>query len=315
MTGKNVRLMLVSGAIAVILLALLLSGWADRDDKVQSALRLGNKSYEAGAFEDTLRFYETGLEADPRQGDLLFNAGQAAYQIGDYESAARYYENARDCVEKYLNYGNIFYRAGAALEDAEQKAKLFAGALEIYMDGIKKYPEDVSLKYNYEFVKALFDALLDELEQQQNERERQGEGESEDSEQSDGGQGDGEQGDGGQGEGEQGDGGQGDGEQGDGGQGDGEQDERGAGESADSEQNNGEQGEDDSSGQSGDNEEESDDGDNTDDREAQGQQSEEPQDTDQEAIARILEALESREEESLKNNQRVIRGKADGNGW
>ena len=54
-----------------------------------------------------------------------------------------------------------------------------------------------------------------------------------------------------------------------------------------------------------------------DDDEPQGydNEDEEYEEPDRESIERILQMLESQEEESLKNNREVIRGKEGGNGW
>jgi len=298
--------MYVSGALSVLLLIPLLTGWADADYKAKSSLRLGNERYASGAYTQALGAYETGLEARSEDSGLITGAAQSAYMTCDYEKAVKLFEKADDSVEKYLNYGNAFYYSGASLEDAGQKARFYAQAALIYKEGIIKYPRDVTLKFNYEFVKAELQSLQDETK---------GSGEIDESGESDESSENGESGENAEsGEGENNE------EQESGGAGDNEQNEENGQDQQDekSEQDgqdkqdeqDKQKGQDDTSGQ--------DDPDTQGEEEQDALSSREESDgngADKEAIARILEALESKEEESLKNNQRVKAGKAEGNGW
>ena len=161
------KLAVVSGILAVFMLPLLLTGWADRQDAVQDALRRGNQEYAAEAYTEAWNGYEQGLEARPEHKALNFNTAQAAYQLGEYEKAVEFYEQAEDSRDKYLNAGNSFYRSGDAAEDMNEKLQLYNQALEMYKEGITKYPQDLELKFNYEFVKQ----KLQELEQMEQESE------------------------------------------------------------------------------------------------------------------------------------------------
>ncbi|MCL2111635.1 MAG: hypothetical protein FWH32_05245 [Clostridiales bacterium] len=91
-------------------------------------------------------------------------------------------------IDDFLNEGNAYYRLGDAAEDIEQKIGLFAMALKTYEEGIIEYPQNVPLKFNYEFVKKKLEELLDAMEQE-------GEGEQGEGDESEGEQGEGEQGD------------------------------------------------------------------------------------------------------------------------
>ncbi|MCL2121491.1 MAG: hypothetical protein FWH28_04495 [Clostridiales bacterium] len=272
----------VSGIAALLLLALLVTGWADANDKLKKAIREGNAYCASAKYEEALLSYESAMDAAPENGALHFNAAQAAYLLGDYEKTAQYYEKAVDCVDKYLHAGNAFYRMAEGAEDAMQQMRQYARAMQIYKEGILLYPQDLSLKYNYERAKEKLDALTEEQEQGQ---EQEGEGESQDSQES-------------QAEDQESQGAENQENQED-------QESQGAedqeGENAESAQGE----EDQSAEQDGEQEE----------AYAQEEGEEGETDPDQAAIERILAMLESREQEDLKNNREVISGKEGTNGW
>lgn len=257
------KIVCISGIITVFLCLIVLTGWMDADEKVQKSLREGNDMYESEKYAEALRLYETGLGKEGENTVLNFNAAQAAYLSGDYEKAVLCYENAEDCTDKYLNFGNIYYMAGESASEADEKVQLYAQALQIYMDGIMKYPQEVSLKYNYETVKAKIEELLEEEESEQ---ESEGESGSE------------------------------------------SEDEQSESEQSDS-QSEDEQSESEQS------ESESHDGDDDQQEEYSQGEEEDESEADMEAVERILAMLESQEEESLKNNQEVVGGNDNANGW
>jgi len=298
----------ISGIITVLLLSLVLTGWADTYDSITKAMRLGNGQYALAEYEDALNSYEAGFEAQTENEALSFNAAQAAYLLGDYEKAAGYYESAEDSVDKYLNIGNIFFRAGGAAEETEQKAQLYTQALKYYKEGIDKYPQNVPLKYNFETVKALLDEMMKESGQDsnnengdENESENENEGES------------GEQGNSEDNKNNEGESGE---------QSESENSEQSESEGQENQAQESENGQDDqseqneSSGQEEDAQSAQEDGQEEGDEERDAYSDDEGEyDPDQEAVERILAILESQEEESLKNNQEVV-GRKDGtNGW
>ena len=269
----------VSGICAFLLLSLLLVGWAGFDYTAKNALNQGNKQYALAEYQAALALYEKGLEASPLNEELNFNAAQAARELGEYEKATQYYENAKDCVDKYLNAGNIFFEVGKALEDEELKAQCYANALQIYQEGIVLYPQNIPLKYNYEFVKSLLDI---ESQNENSDQSTESDGEQSDEQQ-------GEQGEASESE-----------------QGEDEQSQ-----SQESQEGEEQEEEDQSAAQEGEdsvNIPDQDEG-NEEEGEELTYSDEEEYDADMEAIQRILEILESQEEESLKNNQSVVQGK------
>jgi|LFRM01.1.fsa_nt_gb Ca-activated chloride channel family protein len=160
------KIVWLSGVAAALLLPLLLTGWADQKDTVHKAFRAGNEQYASDQYGEALKFYEQGLEADPEHTALNFNAAQAAYQMGDYEKAVRYYERADASVEKYLNAGNSLVKTGDAVVEQSEKQQYYSQALEVYKEGIIKYPQDVHLKFNYELIKQKLDQLSEEMEEE-----------------------------------------------------------------------------------------------------------------------------------------------------
>jgi len=169
------KIILISGIAAVLLFAFLAAGIADGTEAVKKALWQGNRQYASALYRRALETYETGLAANPENEALNFNAAQTAYYLGEYQKAAEYYEKAGGSVEKYINAGNIFFRAGDALEDEEQKAQCYMQALQIYLEGIIKFPQDVPLKYNYELLKEKIEITSEETERDDSEPGEEGE--------------------------------------------------------------------------------------------------------------------------------------------
>jgi len=220
---------------------------------------------------------------------------------------AVHFKKAPDSVDKYLNAGNASFRMGESESDPNMKAQHFLAAMNEYMDGIKKYPQDMPIKYNYETAKEKLKELANESQSDQK-------GGGEDS----GEQGD-EQNESGSGE-QSGENNEEQGEQG------GECDEQsGESDEQSGDESNGEQGEQEADAGSGDENDdaagnENDDAAGNENDDAAGEAQISPDDItdydpDRDAINRILAMLENKEEESLKNNQGVVRGKDEVNGW
>ena len=265
----------------------------------------------------------------------VFNGALAAYKSGDYVKAVEYFEKcgAGAGADKYLYMGNAYYYTALNGADPYGVFQNLDKALQAYKDGILAYPREVPLKYNYEYVKKVAESLLEESE-----KENSGGGENGGDENN----GDDENGGGENGGGGNGDSG-GDGNGNDGGSGeDGGDVNNGGGEGSSGGEDNGEAGEDgntedesadNNSGDEngGDGPEESDGGGGGDasggddsgaagdNQAAYGENAGVADDReinqDEEAINRILRMLEAREEESLKNNQGIVGGKNDKNGW
>ena len=287
----------VSGIAVIILLVLLLTGWGRADDTIKAALRRGNTDYASDKFVSALDNYESALTLYPDNEALNFNAAQTAYKLGEYEKAVRYYAGAEESADKYLNQGNIYYWAGNACEDNNEKMQFYAQALQLYEEGIMIYPQNVPLKYNYEYLMKQIESLLEEQEQEQGEEQEQEQGEEQE-----------------QGQGHEQEQGQ------DSNSEESDQNESDDGEQGEEQNEDGEQGEEEESEENTsaiDNIGENDENDSEQGEEINAGNVEETENSepDQDAIARILQMLEIQEEQSLKNNQEIVGGNEGKYGW
>jgi Ca-activated chloride channel family protein len=167
------RTFIVSGIVLAILLVLFLSGVIDYSDSVRQSLLKGNSHYAVGEYDKALEAYKTGLGKEPENEKLNYNSGQVSYILKDYQQAAGYFANASDNEDKYLNWGNSFLRLGEETTDEIQKFMCYNQALEVYKQGILSYPENMALKYNYEYVLEKIGTMDSNGEKQPEERDEQ----------------------------------------------------------------------------------------------------------------------------------------------
>lgn len=148
-----------AGIILLILITLLLTGMISFSPGIRNAVIKGNGYYSKGSYDKALKEYKKGLSEKTEDPKLNFNAGQASYSLKNYQQAVSYYDKASDTIDKYLNAGNSCYKQAEKTQDQNQKNQLLQQALELYHQGILKFPQDISLKYNYELVKSKLDEL------------------------------------------------------------------------------------------------------------------------------------------------------------
>lgn len=163
------KIFLTSGSSMIIFLLLFITGVIDFENTAAKSLIEGNTLFDAGDYGGAVEAYSKGLEkSDDRK--LNYNAAQACYLTGNYQQAVDYYGKGTERPDMYLNAGNANLKLGEGMEDANQKLQYYARALEVYKQGILKYPENVPLKFNYEYVLNMIDDLQ-ENEQQQNDEQ------------------------------------------------------------------------------------------------------------------------------------------------
>ena len=159
------KILIITGVIAAALSVVVLTGFAGADDAVKRAARAGNAEFNAAAYGEALNAYAAGLDVNPEDETLGFNAAQAAYALELYDLSAALYAQSGMTEDAYLGLGNACYRFGDASEDYDEKLEYFLYALQAYYDGIEKYPDNMELKYNFEFLSELIEVTQEESQE------------------------------------------------------------------------------------------------------------------------------------------------------
>jgi len=174
-----------SAVLVTVFIILYLTGALDYKNTVNRSLIEGNKLYSEEKYSEALASFQNGLLKDPGHVKLNYNAALVSYVLQNYEEAAGYYVKAVAKVDTFLNWGNSYFYAGESSEDVNQKLQLYMQAMETYKQGILKYPENVELKFNYEFT----EEKIKELQESMNENEQQNGNNSEQEDEQNNGQG------------------------------------------------------------------------------------------------------------------------------
>lgn len=244
----------------------------------QKILNQGNAAFAKGDYDGAKTIYESLLGDKNYEDSIKYNLGIIAYETGAYDEALEYLKD----IDNYKLYGNTYYKMGEIAEDRQDKISCYEEAIKRYMSGIKSEPNNVELKYNYEFVKKILDDLKEEQKEEQEKKNQDNETENKDKNDSEDGENQQNQ--------------------------DNKEDDK-----KQKNQGNQENEEDkdkkDSESTSSDKEKES-----KSDESEQGKT--EKADINEETIKQILKLLEQQEKQSLKNNQGIIQqGKEEGNDW
>ncbi|AEV66805.1 tetratricopeptide repeat protein [Acetivibrio clariflavus] len=168
---------IVTGLLITALMILFFTGQISFDGSINEIIKNGNKEYDTKNYQQALETYQKGLDKHPNDAKLNYNSGQALYQLAGYDEAINYYAKADNTPDKYINSGNCSVKLAESTDDPVQKQLLYQQALETYKEGIIAFPQNIPLKYNYEYVKS----KLDELKEQQN-NEQQNENENQENE-------------------------------------------------------------------------------------------------------------------------------------
>lgn len=170
-------LFLGSGVLLAALLIMGFTGLIEFHDRGRELLVKGNEYYDGGDYRQALEAYHEGLERRADDPLLNYNAGQAAYYAGDYSQSADLFGKAPERPNTYLQAGNASLALGDAAEDANQKLQQYGRALQTYKEGILAFPDNLELKYNYEYVKQKLEQQEQEQQQQEQQDGENGEGE------------------------------------------------------------------------------------------------------------------------------------------
>ena len=168
------KIFAASAVLVIIFIVLYLTGAVDLKNTINKSLIEGNRLYSEEQYSEALASYQKGLSKDPGHDKLNYNAAQVSYMLQNYEQAAEYYGKAVEKVDTYINWGNSYFNAGESLEDINQKLQFLMQALETYKQGILKYPENVELKFNYEFTEKKIKELQESMNENQPQDENNG---------------------------------------------------------------------------------------------------------------------------------------------
>ncbi|OPZ87481.1 MAG: 50S ribosomal protein L22 [Firmicutes bacterium ADurb.Bin419] len=282
----------LSGLLVVVLLILFLTGTIAFDNVVYESILKGNRLFAANNHEQALDTYNAGLSKNAENPKLNYNSGQASYLLNKFEDASKYYAKAFETPDKYINSGNSNLKLANAAGDDAQKQQYLLQALETFKQGIIAFPENIPLKYNYEYVKNMLGDQQNNNEQNQENKENQEQNnQDENSEQNEQDKASQQNENSGQEDNQE------------------QNQEKSENQQAEQAEQNNEQ----KDAQTGDQNEEN----NSDKNVQQAEQSDSSQSEQTDSqIANVLRMLEKQEEESLKNNQEVKRStKGDEYDW
>ena len=148
------------------------------------------KAYQKGDFAAAEREYAAAAQRNPKQPDLLFNAGTAAYQAGQFPQAAAAFQKSLDGKpsadphrlaaqeDAYYDLGNTLYRTGQKTQSAnpQQTIQTWEQAVKTYDAALQLRATDTDAKYNRDLVQRKLDQLKkqqQQKQQQQNQKQNQ----------------------------------------------------------------------------------------------------------------------------------------------
>ena len=172
--------MRLKSVLAIILVSPLLLAWLNPD---AAKIKSGNRHYKQAEYDQALDSYNDALINLPKSPYIHYNIGNASYQKGDYKKAVEAYTESLftddEALEEKANYniGNCKYRQGKLKENTnlQETVKLFREALDYYKRAIELNRENLSAKFNHEFVERKLKELLDRQQQEQNQQDSEGE--------------------------------------------------------------------------------------------------------------------------------------------
>ena len=169
-TGKHAK---TAKSITAIVVCLSVSTGA------QLRASEGETAYQAGNYLQASEYYQSLLDKDPDNPQLLFNSGVVAYKNNLLEEATDHFENTLSTDDitlqekTYYNLGNVHYRKGEELLNSDQKAAVnqWEKSLESYLGALSLNPENQDAQYNHDLVKSRLDQLKQQQQQQPSEQQ------------------------------------------------------------------------------------------------------------------------------------------------
>jgi Ca-activated chloride channel family protein len=140
------------------------------------------KAYQKGDYSVAQREYAAAAQRNPKQPDLVFNAGTAAYKAGQFPQATVAFQQSlgekpsadpkRLAAQEdaYYDLGNTLYRTGQKTQSANPKQ-----TIQTWEQAVKTYDAALQLRANdadAQFNRDLVQKKLDELKQQQQQQDQ-----------------------------------------------------------------------------------------------------------------------------------------------
>ena len=140
------------------------------------------KAYQKGDYSVAQREYAAAAQRNPKQPDLVFNAGTAAYKAGQFPQATVAFQQSlgekpsadpkRLAAQEdaYYDLGNTLYRTGQKTQSANPKQ-----TIQTWEQAVKTYDAALQLRANdadAQFNRDLVQKKLDELKKQQQQQDQ-----------------------------------------------------------------------------------------------------------------------------------------------
>jgi len=141
----------------------------------------GNRSYEAGKYDEASQKYSEALVDAPDSPVIRFDLAAAQYKQGKFGDALaslrkiRTEDDAKRAARIAYNLGNTQFRLGQSSAEKDPTAAITAyeQALTAYKRAMGADPSDVNTKFNHEFVEQQLAELRKKLEEQKQQQEQQ----------------------------------------------------------------------------------------------------------------------------------------------
>lgn len=153
----------------------------------RSLVNGGNELFSGKKYDDAEVAYQKSLQKNPERIEGYFNLGNTLYRKGDYKNAMEQYSkgivkvtDSKEAARSLYNIGNSFLDAAEKasnnpaaqqLGDEAGKAKMegYTQAAKAYKQSLKIDPKDEDARYNLAYAMK----KLEELKQQQNQKNDQ----------------------------------------------------------------------------------------------------------------------------------------------
>jgi Ca-activated chloride channel homolog len=156
----------------VLFIAVALSPFWVHAQSARSLVASGNEFYASGDYDKALEAYEKATAEEPQAGEVFFNKGNAYFQKGEYDKAREAYQaaalNTKDLpleAAAHYNLGNTVFAEGQKqLETDPQKTLAqYGDSIRHYQEALRADPGLREAAQNIEVVRLSMKDLADKL--------------------------------------------------------------------------------------------------------------------------------------------------------